>query len=65
MATQKWCNAYKCSNFIFVKLDDLADEGWSAFQIPAGKGKVLCFCPEHQEEMKEQMEIKLLKQQKG
>ena len=42
-------------------MDELAEHGWSAFQIPAGKGKPLCFCPEHQLEMREQMEKKLTK----
>jgi len=64
MATQKWCNVAGCKNFIFATLNDLAEHGWSAFQIPAGNrnGKVLCFCPEHQEEMKEEMEKRLIKQ---
>ncbi|KKK58903.1 hypothetical protein LCGC14_3039780, partial [marine sediment metagenome] len=45
MPTQKPCSVIGCKKFIFAKLDDLADNGWSAFQIPAGKGKVLCYCP--------------------
>ena len=61
MATQKWCNVAGCTNFIFAILDDFADNGWSAFQIPAGKGKPLCFCPGHQKEMKEEMEKRLTK----
>jgi len=28
-----------------IKLDDLYKYNWTAFQIPAGKGKVYCFCP--------------------
>lgn len=62
MPTQKWCNVAGCKKFIFAKLDDLADYNWSAFQIPAGKGKVLCFCPDHQKEMMEEMEKRLTKQ---
>jgi hypothetical protein len=59
MPTQKWCNVAGCKKFIFVKLDDLADNEWSAFKI--GKGKVLCFCPNHQKEMMDEMENKLNK----
>lgn len=61
MPTQKFCNATGCKKFIFVTMDELAEHGWGAFQIPAGKGKPLCFCPEHQIEMREQMEKKLTK----
>ena len=59
MATQKWCSVSECKNFIFATLDDFGEEGWSAFQIPPGRGKPLCFCPDHQKEMKEEMEKKL------
>ena len=47
MATQKWCNAKGCRSFIFAKLVDFDENNWSAFQIPNGKGKVFCYCPEH------------------
>ncbi len=56
MATQKWCSAAGCKKFIFATLSDFDEHGWSAFQIPAGNGKVQCFCPDHQEEMKNEME---------
>ena len=59
MATQKWCSIAGCKNFIFATLNDFADNGWSAFQIPSGNGKVRCFCPDHQTEMKEQMHNQL------
>ena len=52
MPTQKWCNQLGCKEFIFTKLDDFDDNGWGAFQIPAGKGKILCYCPKHIEDMK-------------
>ena len=65
MATQKWCNVAGCKKFIFAKLDDFAENGWSAFQIPNGKGKVLCYCTEHQKEMQKDMGRKILQQQKG
>ena len=60
MPTQKWCNVTGCQEFIFVTLDDFLENGWSAFQIPNGKGKVLCYCPKHQKEMQEQMKKRLL-----
>ena len=60
MPTQKWCSVTGCKKFIFVTLDDFADNNWSAFQIPNGKGKVRCFCPDHQNEMKEEMQKALL-----
>ncbi len=64
MATQKWCSAKGCKKFIFATLDDFADNEWSAFQIPNGKGKVQCFCPDHYQEMRESMEKALIQQNK-
>jgi len=60
MPTQKWCSVNGCKKFIFVTLDSLYKYGWSAFQIPTGNGKVMCFCQDHQKEMKEVMKYKLL-----
>jgi hypothetical protein len=54
MPTQKWCNATGCKKFIFATLDDFAENGWSAFSIPAN-AKPLCFCPEHHKEMQQKM----------
>ena len=56
MPTQKWCSVAGCTKFVFATLDDLCEYKWSAFQIPAGNGKVKCFCPDHQKEMKDSME---------
>jgi len=55
MATQKWCSVAGCKNFIFATLDDLCEHNWTAFQIPTGKGKVRCYCPNHLKECKEDM----------
>jgi len=60
MPTQKPCSVIGCKKFIFAKLDDLADNGWSAFQIPNGSGEVRHFCPDHQKEMKDTMEKALI-----
>ena len=53
MPTQKWCNVVGCKNFIFATLDDLHESNWTAFQIPAGKGKVKCYCQGHFKECEE------------
>jgi len=58
---KKICNVLECEEFISVRLDELAENNWSAFQIPNGNGKVVCYCPKHQKIMKEDMEIMLLK----
>ena len=62
MATQKWCNVAGCKNFIFATLRDFAENNWSAFAIPS-TSKAVCYCPEHQEEMKKDMENKLTQKQ--
>ena len=59
MATQKWCNVAGCKKFIFATLDDLSDDGWTAYQI--GKKKSVCYCPDHLKECKEDMKKELLK----
>ncbi len=64
MPTQKWCSVNGCEKFIFASLSDFHEYGWSAFQIPAGKGKALCFCPDHQKEMKDEMEKRLISMNK-
>jgi len=64
MPTQKSCWVHSCDKFIFATLNDFEEHGWTAFQIPTGKGKALCFCPDHQKEMKAEMKKRLL-QQKG
>ena len=61
MPTQKFCNVRDCKEFTFTKLDDFDEIGWSAFQCPQGKGKVVCYCPKHQKECKEDMKKVLLK----
>lgn len=60
MGIKKYCNC--CDKTTNVRLDDLVEYGWSAFQIPSGNGKVFCFCPDHQKEMIEQMEVGLIEQ---
>jgi len=43
MVTKKVC--YNCGEELGrVALDDLPEYNWTAFQIPAGRGKVYCFC---------------------
>jgi len=60
MPTQKFCNVGDCKEFIFATLDDFGEHGWTAFQCPAGNGKVVCYCPKHQKECMRDMEKVLL-----
>ena len=64
MPTQKLCNVGDCKEFTFTKLEDFYEIGWSAFQCPNGKGKVVCYCPHHQKEYKEDIPKVLTKKSK-
>ena len=60
MATQKWCSVGGCEKFIFATLDDLHEHNWTAFQTPAGKGKVRYYCPNHLKECKEDIQKSMI-----
>lgn len=53
----KWCEAAGCEAGICVVLDDLHEHGWDAFKF--GNSKSMVFCPDHREEMKRQMRIRM------
>ncbi len=53
MVKEKICDC--CNVKTKTRLDDLHEIGWSAFQIPVGKGKVYCFCPNCQDCMRKKM----------
>ncbi|HLD90835.1 MAG TPA: hypothetical protein VI911_07485 [Patescibacteria group bacterium] len=38
-----------------TKLSDFYKISWTAFQIPAGNGKVYCFCPNCEDCMRKKM----------
>jgi len=55
MTDKKLCNVRDCDAWTNLRLDDLWEIDWIAFQAPAGKGAILYYCPKHKEEGKKDM----------
>lgn len=62
MAKKRYCNVKECSKTTNIPLIDFGENNWAAFQIPDGKGEIVCYCPEHNREGQKYMEECLLQQ---
>jgi hypothetical protein len=62
MSEEKRCSVVGCKSTTEAQLCDFEEIKWSAFRI--GQGEIICFCPNHQEEMQRELFISSKKETK-